>query len=41
MKKVDLDVEQKKLIARWKAIDNGKVKLHCYKNLTEFDRALC
>jgi hypothetical protein len=31
---------QKKLVARWKAIDSGKVKLHHYKSLAAFDRAL-
>ncbi len=31
---------QKKLAARWKAIDSGKVKLHHYKSLAAFDRAL-
>ena len=31
---------QKKLIARWKAIESGKVKLHHYKNLAAFDRSL-
>lgn len=31
---------QKKLVARWKAIYSGKVKLHHYKSLAAFDRAL-
>ena len=31
---------QKKLLARWKAIDSGKTKLHHYKNLAAFDKAM-
>jgi hypothetical protein len=31
---------QKKLVARWKAIDSGKVKLHHYRILAAFDRTL-
>ena len=40
-KGIDIDPAlQKKLVARWKAIDNGKAKLHHFKSLAALDKSI-
>lgn len=43
MNKGDSDLSpslRKKMVARWKVIEHGKVSLHRYKSLHEFDRSV-
>lgn len=43
IKKEDVEISpalHKKLVSRWKAIEAGKVKIHHYNNLKEFDKSL-